>query len=864
MSLKIILVPCFLLTLLTTSFCQESILQKRIQLEIKNHTLAQALQLIEQTAGIQLSYSSLVVPQPQLRAHLSTNSGSLEQLLKNILGEDVQFQVRGNHIIIGPGRRKIKPEFTVSGYLRDAQNGEALIGATVQIRELPGVGVASNAYGFYSLSLPAGNYRLICSFIGYQDLEIALSLYEPQSRDLALQSTSEKLAEVIVYSRSPGSPVSPAQTGGNQLDLQQLKNMPAVAGEADLFKLAQTMPGVKSVDEGSSGLYVRGGNLDQNLILLDEAPVYNPAHFLGFFSAFNPDAIRHAQLYKSNFPIQYGGRLSSVFDLRMKEGNKEKTGVQGGIGLLASRLFVEGPIRKRQSSFMLSARRTYPDLIFAFLPDDGGNKAHFYDLNAKINTQIGKKDHLYLSSYLGRDVFRYFDQYENTWSNATLSLRWNHLFNDRLFANFSLIGSRYRYYIDNFIQGETTFNWQSGVNNLNAKADFSWYPKNGNTWRFGFNLLKIAFDPGSDTQQRVAAVPSRQGLESAVYIGREWDLGDRLSVRSGLRLNLFQNLGPALEYQFGDNYDLIDSIHHSAGSYEGFLGLAPRLFVRYQLSEKSALTAAYNRTYQYIQELRNSNSSFSAFYIWLPSGPNLPAQAADQLSSGYFQQLAGGKLSFSLELYYKWLYRQVDFADHAQLLQNPYLEGELRLGKGRAYGLEIQLQKNSGRLTGWINYTFSRTFRSIPQINEGREYPAYYDLPHAVNLNLQYEASRRWRLALNWQYASGKPAILPIGSYRLGETIVPIYGERNSRRLPDFHRLDLSASLRRRDKPGVRNQSYWVFSILNVYYRKNALGVDLLPWRDPFTGNVPDPTDVRAYKTYVFGVLPSVSYNFKF
>ena len=862
--MKLICSLLFLIWTISPIAGQENVLQKKINLYAEDQSIAEVLEGIERKAAVKLSYSSLVVPRPKARIKLMLKQRSLESALKEILGENVQFQVIGNHIIIGPALREEKPVYTISGYLQDAQNGEALIGATLQIRELPSVGVASNAYGFYSLSLPAGSYHIICSFIGYEELSTPITLNKSQNINLALQPASKDLTEVIIYGAPTEQEPLSGRGTGNRLDLQQLKSMPAIAGEPDLFKLVQTRPGVKSVDEGSSGLYVRGGNIDQNLILLDEAPVYNPAHFLGFFSAFNPDAIRHAQLHKSNFPIQYGGRLSSVFDLRMKEGNKEQTSMQGGIGLLASRFTVEGPIQKQKSSYMFSSRRTYPDLLFALIPDDGGNKAHFYDLNVKINGRLGPKDHLYLSSYLGRDVFRYFDQYENDWSNATLSLRWNHLFNDHLFSNFSLIGSRYRYFIDNFIQGETTFNWQSGITNLNAKADFSWYPKAGSTWRFGLNILNIQFDPGSDTEQRVKAVSPRQALESSVYLGHEWTPAEGLHIQSGLRFNFFQNLGPALEYQFGDRYELIDSTYYRSGSYGQFGGLAPRLYIRYQLSEKSALTAAYNRSYQYIQELRNASSSFSAFYIWLPSGPNLPAQAADQVSAAYLRQLAGGKLSFSLELYYKRLYRQVDFADHAQLLQNPYLEGEIRVGKGQAYGLEVQLQKTGDRLSGWINYTFARTFRSIPEINGGREYPAYHDLPHAVNLNLQYKPAGRWRLAINWQYTSGKPAILPTGSYRIGETIVPIYGDRNSRRLPAFHRLDLSASLQRRDKPGVRNHSHWVFSIHNVYYRKNALGVDLLPWRDPLSGNVPDPTDVRAYKTFIFGVLPSIAYNFKF
>ena len=410
----------------------------------------------------------------------------------------------------------------------------------------------------------------------------------------------------------------------------------------------------------------------------------------------------------------------------------------------------------------------------------------------------------------------------------------------------------------------TTFNWQSGISNFNAKADFSWYPRTGHTIRFGLNTLLSQFDPGSETEERLPAVPGRQGLESALYVGHQWEINEQLALEYGLRLSRFQNLGSAKEYVFDNNYLLKDSISHPKGSYHDFWGLAPRLNLRYRLSDQSALKVSYSRTFQYQQELRNAVSSFSAFYVWLPSGPNVPAQWADQLSLGYFHQFADKEYEWSVEAYYKWLDNQVDFRDHAQLLQNPYLEGELRVGKGRAYGVEVLLQKRKGELNGWLSYTYARTLRQIPGVNEGLEYPAYYDLPHEAEIVVQYQASKRWKFSANWQYSSGKAVNLPIGSYRLDEQILPLYGARNSNRLPDFHRLDLSATLSRKDKPGQKNQSYWVFSLFNTYYRKNALSIDLLPWQEKTTGNIPDPTDVRVYKTYIFGLVPSVSYNFKF
>ena len=651
--------------------------------------------------------------------------------------------------------------------------------------------------------------------------------------------------------------------GTHHINTQQLKTLPSIAGEPDVLKMIQLLPGVNSVGEGSSGLYVRGGNIDQNLILLDEAPVYNPNHLLGFFSAFNTDAIRYAELYKSNFPIEYGGRLSSVLDLRMKEGNKERVAVEGGVGLLISRIHVEGPFKKEKSSFMLSARRTYPDLFLLFSSDNGGNKVHFYDINAKANVEINAKNHLYFSTYTGRDIFRFFDQYENEWGNNTATLRWNHLFSNKSFANFSFVYSRYRYFIENFIEGTPTFNWESGVEDLNLKADFTHYFSPKSTLKFGANSILHQFEPGKESEEQLIAVPKSKALESALYLGHHLNLSARLQVDYGLRLNVFQNLGPARVYQFSTSHQLIDSTQFS-GFYNTELGLAPRANLRFQLSESSALKLNYGRTWQYQQELRNAVNSFSAFYIWLPSGLNIPPQYADQIGFGFYKNLQNKQYEFSIETYYKWLNNQVDFVDHARLIQNPYLESQLRVGRGRAFGLELYLAKQEGRLTGWLSYTFSRSLRSIPEVNEGREYPAFFDIPHSIKLVLQYDLSKRWSLAANWQYASGRAVNLPTGSYQLGNTIIPIYGDRNSNRLQDFHRLDLSATLKRNPNKSYKNDAYWVFSVLNTYYRKNPLSVDLLPRRDRATGNVPDPTDVIPIKTYIFGLIPSVSYNFKF
>ncbi|MCB0594527.1 MAG: TonB-dependent receptor [Lewinellaceae bacterium] len=840
-------------------------LQQKISFETGRLTASEALKVVEMASGYTLAYSSALLPDGAAPLALSAREEPLEAVLRRIFqGRHIRFEVIGKRIHILEDKSPPPSRQTINGYIRDEASGEALIGATLQVKELPEAGTTTNVYGFFALTLPPGTYHFRGSYIGYSSKEVEMEVQEDKRVDIALEARAEQLAEVVVWGRPEEEQVVSTAMGKHRLDVQQLKTLPAIGGEPDVLKMAQMLPGVKSVGEGSSGLYVRGGNIDQNLILLDEAPVYNPAHLLGFFSAFNADAIRHMELYKAGFPVEYGGRLSSVVDLRMKEGNKEQFGMEGGIGLLAARLHLEGPVQKDKSSFMISGRRTYPDIYLLLSSDNGGNKVNFYDANAKLNFKLNENNHLFLSGYFGRDVFRFFDQYENNWGNTTGTLRWNHIFSANLFANFSFIYSRYDYYIENFIEGVTTFNWESGVEDLNAKAGFSWYLRPGSRLKFGANAIVHRFEPGRETEGRLLAAPAQKALETALYLGHEWTPNERLALEYGLRFSLYQNFGKTTIYQFDNAYQLKDSTRQGGGFYHHFYGLSPRINLRYQLAGQSSLKASYSRTVQYQQELRNAINSFSAFYIWMPSGPNIPMQSADQISVGYFHNFQDNTYEFSLETYYKWLDGQVDFADHAALIQNPYLEGEVRRGNGRAYGVEVMLARRKGRLQGWLSYAYSRTFRTIAGINNGREYPAYYDIPHEAELVLQYEVSPRWLFSANWQYTTGKAVNLPIGSFQQGETIVPIYGERNGRRLPDYHRLDLSATLKAKPKPNRRNGSYWVFSLYNAYYRKNALSVDLLPVRDRATGNVPDPTDVRATKTYIFGLIPSISYNFKF
>ena len=840
-------------------------LDQKITITFNDVPLKEALDQLENRLDISFAYSGNLIAEGKKTGTLNFKEESIRHIIHQLFApQQLELKIRDRRIFMLK-RVLPPPRFQLNGHIKDAQNGEMLIGATIMVNQANPIGASTNLYGFYSLTIPEGKHQITISYLGYTPQTFELELLQNKRLDVDLMPISNELTEVVVVGKTEKDPVKGNQMGYHKLSVGVLDNLPSVIGEPDVLKLAQLMPGVQSVGEGSTGLFVRGGGIDQNLILLDEAPVYNPSHALGFFSVFNADAINHAELYKSGFPVQYGGRLSSVMELRMKEGNKERFGLTGGIGTLSSRLLLEGPIKKGKHSFMVSARRSYPDLFLKFQDDDGGNNIHFYDINAKANFQFGPNDRLYLSGYFGEDLFRFFDKYENKWGNTTATLRWNHIFTPKFFSNLTLVYSRYNYFIDNLVEQVRTFSWESGIKDYNLKADFNWYLTPNTTIDFGWNTIYHQFDPGSERDNQLQQVPMNQALESAAYIGAKHDLGDRWSVDYGLRLNLFQNLGASTVYQFDEQYQLVDSTVYSSGKiYHHFLGLAPRLNVRYLASEQQSLKFSYSRTYQYQQQLRNSVSGFNAFYIWLPSGPNVPEQFSDQISLGYFQQIKNSPYEFSLETYYKKLYNQVDYTDHARLIQNPYIEGELRVGDGQAYGIEFMLKKSEGRLKGWLSYTYSRTFRTIPEVNDGRRYPAFFDQPHNINLLLEYGLSKRLELTANWVYTSGNAVTLPEGSFRFGDTIIPIYPDRNANRLPDYHRLDISAKLYRKNRAERKNDAYWLFSLYNVYYRKNALSVNFAPRREANTGNIPDPTDIVSTKTYIFGLIPSISYNFKF
>lgn len=756
----------------------------------------------------------------------------------------------------------LKDKFTLSGFIKDAENGEVLPGATIYITELK-AGAASNVYGFYSISLEPGTYHVVYSFIGYSSYEDIIELNADKTRNIDLKSSIESLSEVEIKGVAINENVISTQMSVNKIDSKTIKAIPAFMGEVDLIKAIQLLPGVKFAAEGSSGFSVRGGSPDQNLVLLDEATVYNAGHLMGFFSVFNNDAVKSVELYKGDLPARYGGRLSSLVDIRMKDGNKKEFHGNGGIGAISSRLTLEGPIVKDKGSFMISGRRSYADLFLRLSKNEDikNNILYFYDLNAKVNYSINQNNHVFISGYFGKDVFKN-GAFGMNWGNATGTVRWNHIFNKKLFSNFTFIASNFSYNLG--LSNENSgFDWKSQLTDYNLKSDFNWYLNSNNTINFGFSTIFHDFFPGeikgtgSESFITEYGLPNNYSLENAVYISNTQKIGSLLSLKYGLRISMFNNVGPNTVFQYDPEGQPIDSTVYSKGDfYKTYFGFEPRLGAVFQLSETSSIKASYSRNYQYLQQAQNSTAG-SPFSIWFSSSPNVKPQFSDQFALGYFRNFKEGIYETSTEIYYKDIKNAIDFRDHADLLLNKHIEGELLIGRGYGYGAEFLLRKNRGKLTGWISYTYSRTFREIDGINNGEAYNAPYDRPHDISVVVNYNLSQQISFGLTWVYLTGQPITFPVGRYVYGNTVVPFYSGRNDYRMPNYHRLDVSFTWREKHNPDKKWHSEFNVSIYNAYNRKNA-------WIINFQSDPTDPSITYAEMTYLFGIIPSFTYNFKF
>lgn len=749
--------------------------------------------------------------------------------------------------------------FSVNGTIKDTLSGETLIGATIKLREIPASGTTSNTYGFYSISAAPGQYTLVVSYTGYQTINTPITLTNNVTIDINLNPNA-LLKEVVVSSRSVKEQIRDPQMGIEKLNMESIKNVPVLFGEKDILKTIQLLPGIKAAGEGNSGFYVRGGSADQNLILLDEANVYNASHLLGFFSTFNSDAIKDVSVYKGGMPAQYGGRLASVVDIRMNEGNRNRYTAEGGIGLIASRLKLEGPIEKGRGSFMLSGRRTYADLFLKLSSDTvlKTTQLYFYDLNAKANYRINDKNVIYLSGYFGNDALGLRETFSLNWGNTTATMRWNHLFSERMFSNTTLIYSDYNYAIENF-DNRSDFKVTSRIRDWNLKQDYQYFRSDQHTLKFGLNVNHHQIKPGSISSSSTSSVNDkeigrRRGIELAAYISDEWKL-ERFGLVYGLRLSSFSLLGPGNLATYDKDGNITQSRNIGFGKVlKSYLLPEPRVSASYQLNPNISLKTSYTRNTQSLHLLSNSTSSLPTD-LWVMSSNNIRPQVADQLALGYYQNFKDDQYEFSSEVYFKSMKNQIDYKNAANLRGNENVESELLFGYGRAYGIEFFLKKRTGKFNGWLGYTLSRTERKFDEISNGDYFPAKQDRTHDLSLVGIYNISKRWTFSGTFVYNTGNAITFPSGKYTLDGRTMFYYTERNGYRMPDYHRLDINATLD--GKPGKKYQSSWTFGVYNAYNRQNAYIVD-------FRDNPDDPSRTQAVQTSLFGIIPSVTWNFKF
>jgi len=747
--------------------------------------------------------------------------------------------------------------YTLDGVVKSAHTGEFLIGANIVVQELKNVGASSNAYGFYSLSAPAGTYTVLVQYLGYQTKKDSIVLDRDRTINFELTPEPIKVQEVVVSGHRRNTNVTSTEMGVNKLEVQEVKSIPVLLGEKDVMKTIQLLPGIEAAGEGSTGFYARGGGIDQNLIVLDEAPVYNSSHLLGFLSVFNSDAIKDVKVMTGAIPAEYGGRLSSVLDIRTNEGNSKEFGGTGGIGLIASRLTLEGPIVKDEGSFIVSGRRTYADLFLRLSSDTTINRAslYFYDLNAKANYTLGDNDRVYLSGYFGRDNFDYPNTFGFSWGNATGTARWNHVFAENLFSNTSFIFSNYQY-ANNVGAGTSQFQISSGIQDLNFKTDFQYYGSPDNTIRFGLNSIYHTFLPGTVTASSASSVNSitiehRYALENAAYVSQELNIFPRLKANYGLRFSTFSLLGPGHIYTYDDNGDVQDTSVYGPGKFiKTFTSLEPRVAVNLLIDQSSSVKASYTRTSQYLHLLSNSTTT-NPSDLWVPSSNNVKPEYADQEDIGYFRNFDDNEYEASVELYYKNMQNLIDYKNGADLQLNPMVESLLRYGRGWSYGVEFLVRKTFGKFSGWLSYTLSRTEEQIPDINNGQPFPARQDRTHDISIVTIYNYNDAWTFSAVWVYNTGNAVTFPSGNYWIDGRLVPYYTERNGYRMPAYHRLDLSATWT------LGPRSNLSFSVYNAYDRYNAYSIN-------FRQDPNDPTKTQAVQTTFFPIIPSVTYNFTF
>jgi hypothetical protein len=763
-------------------------------------------------------------------------------------------------------------KFSITGYIKDSLSSESLISATVAFNGQQ-KGVSSNGYGFYSITLPPGRYLITASYVGYDSKQVEINLDKNINLNFLINPRTTTNEEVVVYAKKKDLNVTSAQMGKLNLSMSQIKNLPVLFGEVDIMKTLQLLPGVSNAGEGNTGLYVRGGGPDQNLIMLDDAIVYNTGHLFGFFSIFNGDAIKNTTLIKGGMPAQYGGRLSSVLDISMKEGNMNKFEVEGGLGLLASRLSIQGPLIKNKASFIVSYRRTYVDLLVSpFIPKSSsyyGSGYYFYDLNVKVNFQFSEKDRVYLSGYFGRDVFDFNNARRSfstdiPWGNSTATLRWNHVFNRKLFANTTLLYNDYKFAF-NGAQDNFALSLSSGIHDLSAKTDFDYYLNPKNKIRFGGLYTYHTFTPNilNGHQDSIVFTPNNSNIkyarEAAVYIQDDWQVSNKIDISAGLRWSGFQQVGPYTIYQTDADGNKTDSTHYGKGQgVVTYGGPEPRFTIRYLLDEQTSVKASVSRNLQYIHLVSNAGTTLPTD-LWVPSTYVVQPQTSWLYAAGLFKNFRDNMFEGSVEFYYKQMQNQIEYKEgYTPSLSDP--ENSFVFGKGWSYGMEWFINKTKGRWTGWIGYTLSWTWRQFPALNNGQKFPAKYDRRNDLSVVGTYELNKQWKFSAVFVFASGNATSYPEKFYLMEGTLTQDFSRINQYRLPPYNRLDLAAVYTPKQRVTKKLHSSWVFSIYNVYSRLNPYFI----YFDQ-TGSAYDGTlQVQAKKVSLFPILPSVTWNFHF
>lgn len=846
-----------------TGIAQDNILQKRASIDIKNRSLQEALTALEKSADVTFSYSSRQIPSSKIVTLQMTDrplSEILDRLFQNL---NIQYLVIEGKIILKPSKADTKTKYTISGHIQDANDGETLIGATILITDIT-QGTISNTYGFYSITLPAGTYSVKYSFVGYKDVVRQLDLFSDQRVDVQLSADISQLAELIISPDDSTTVLENIHTNSYAIDHETVLLKTAAMGETDVIKTLDIIPGIQLFRDGSTFFNVRGGDRDQNQILLDEAPIYNPAHFMGLFSSIIPESIKDMKMYRGDLPAHLGGRLSSVLDIKTRDGNLHNFSANGSLGLISARLAVEGPIKRNKSSFFVSGRHSYIQGIVKSANSDL-NKIFFSDFTAKANVRINENNRLFLSTYLGRDEFSTDGGIE--WGNKAGTIRWNHIYNSRLFSNTTLYSSKYEYTL---IQSPE-FIWKNHISNVSLKMDFTNYLNLSNTMKFGLKLSGHNFNPGNVEDQTGAIpagqpfVPKKNATEFSLYVSNDQKISDRWLATYGFRLSSWANIGKTIEYEIDENYAVVDStIYDTRDAYNDYGNLEPRLSLTYILNAKNIFKLNYTRSAQYINLISNSISPFNNLEVWMPASVNIKPQIVDQISLGWFKTSQNWQLS--VESYYKLMQNQLDYVNQASILLNPHLESELRFGKGKAYGLETSLTKRTGKWTGTITYTYSKSTREIAGINNGKEYVSLWDKPHQFAINGHWKRSKRMTVSATLYISSGGPITTPTSFYEYSGRTVPIYSSKNNDRLPVYHRYDMSVNLRL-NKTERKFNHFLTFSIFNLYAQKNSILLNFNKIEDGDKHIVPTNTlgtsSVVSSQVFVYNIVPSISYSFK-